>query len=49
MEKSKKIDITKRPKEVKNDTWTPSCPIWFLGNEKSANNDLQKKFEIVDE
>lgn len=49
MEDAKKIDISGRPKEVKNDTWGASCPFWFFGNENSADNDLKEKFEVVDD
>ena len=49
MEDAKNIDFSDRPKEVKNDTWIPSCPFWFFGNEDSADNDLKKKFEICDD
>lgn len=47
MEKSKKINFKGRPKEERN--VGVGCPVWIFGNKKSANNDLKKKFEIVDE
>ena len=47
MEESKKIDLSKRP--IGERAVDPSCPWWILGNEKSADNDLKSKFEIVDE
>lgn len=52
MEKSKKINTNEKSTEqVKNngDWGGSSCPIWILGNENSADNDLKEKFEIVDE
>lgn len=48
MEEAKKIDFSDRPKDVKNDTWIPSCPVWIFGNKDSADNDLKKKFEVVE-
>lgn len=49
MEDAKKIDISGRPKEVKNDTWGGSCPVWIFGNKQSADNDLKENFEVVDD
>ena len=48
MEDANKIDFSERPKEVKNGIGGPSCPFWFFGNENSADNDLKKKFEVVE-
>lgn len=43
-------NIPDRPKnEERNGIGGASCPIWFFGNEKSADNDLKGKFEVVDE
>lgn len=50
MENSKATNPTKETDErVKNDTWTPSCPFWFFGNEDSAKKDLDEKFEVIDD
>lgn len=52
MEKSKTIDISNRPNEIRHDnddTWVPSCPLWILGDEKSADKDMKEKFNIVDD
>lgn len=48
MEKTEKIDISKRPNDKRN-IGGSSCGFWFLGNEESADKDLKEKFEIVDE
>lgn len=48
MEDEKKIDFSERPKEVKNGIGGAGCPVWIFGNEDSADNDLQKKFEVVE-
>lgn len=48
MEETKTIDFSNRPKDQKNGIGGASCPIWIFGNEKSADNDLRGKFEIVD-
>ena len=52
MEKSKKTDFSEKPIDemTRNDgTNAPGCPFWFFGDENSADNDLKKKFEVVDE
>ena len=49
MEEAKKIDISGRPKDEKNDINIPGCPFWFFGNEDSADNDLKEKFEVVND
>lgn len=49
MEEAKKIDISNRPNDVKNDTWIPSCPVWIFGDEKSADTDMKEKFNIIDD
>lgn len=49
MEKSKTIDISNRPKDTKNDTLIPGCPVWIFGDEKSADTDMKEKFNIVDD
>ena len=48
MEDEKKIDFSERPKEVKNGIGGAGCPVWIFGNEDSADNDLKKKFEVVE-
>lgn len=50
MEKSEKIDISNRPndEQVKN-TWGAGCSFWIFGNEKSADNDIKDKFDIIDD
>lgn len=47
MEKSKKANIGKKPKDERG--VTPSCPLWIFGNKESAAKDLKKRFEVVDE
>lgn len=49
MEKAKKIDISSRPKDEKNDINIPGCPFWFFGNEDSADNDLKENFEVIED
>lgn len=50
MEKSKKIDVSNRPTEKgKSGIGGASCPVWIFGDEKSADNDLKEKFNIVDD
>ena len=46
----KTIDLTNRPKNVSTSDggYIPSCTLWILGDEKSAENDLNKKFEVID-
>lgn len=47
MEKSKTAHFGKKPKDERG--VTPSCPWWIFGDENSANNDLEKVVEVVDE
>lgn len=49
MENTKKINFSKRSECERNINDIPSCPFWILGDENSANNDLEKVVEIVDE
>lgn len=48
MEEAKKIDISNRPNDVKNDTWIPSCPVWLFGDETSADMDMKGMFNIIE-
>lgn len=50
MEKTEKVNPNEKSDErVKNDTWGGSCPWWIFGDEKSADNDLKGKFEVVED
>lgn len=51
MENAKKTDFSGRPIDVnmKDPIGGAGCSFWFFGNEDSADNDLKKKFEIVDD
>lgn len=51
MEKSTATNIAKENIGLSDDggTHVPSCPFWILGDEDSAKNDLDDKFEIVDD
>ena len=48
---NKTIDLTNRPKDLTktDDGYIPGCSVWIFGDEKSAENDLNKKFEVIDE
>lgn len=48
MEKTKTLDFSNRPNDVKDGTWVPHCSFWFFGNEDSADYDLKEKFEIIE-
>ena len=50
MENAEKIDFSERPieREVKHGIGGAGCAFWFFGNENSADNDLKKKFEVVE-
>ena len=50
MEKSEKIDISGRPSnEERNGIGGAHCGFWIFGNEKSADNDMKDKFDIIDD
>lgn len=50
MEKTKTANPNEKPNErVKNTIGGAHCPIWIFGDEKSADNDLKGKFEVVDD
>lgn len=50
MENAEKIDISGRPSnEERNGIGGASCGFWIFGNEKSADNDMKEKFEVVDD
>ena len=46
---NKTIELENRPKNTSNIGDIPGCPLWIFGDEKSAENDLNKKFEVIDE
>lgn len=47
MEDTKKTTATERPEEGTRGV-TPGCPWWIFGSEKSAQEDLDKRVEIID-
>ena len=50
MEETKKTNLSNGTKQNTDDgLGMPGCPFWFFGDENSADNDLKKKFEVVDE
>ena len=51
MEDAEKIDISNRPseKDAHEGIGGAGCPFWFFWNEKSADNDMKGKFEVVGE
>lgn len=50
MEKSKTLNPNEKPNErVKNTSGGSGCPFWIFGDKDSANNDLNKKFEIIED
>ena len=48
MEKAKTIDFSNRPKDTKNDTLIPGCPLWLFGDKTSADMDMKERFNIIE-
>lgn len=50
MEKSKTLNSTKETINNLNGDWGGGgCSFWIFGDEKSADNDLKDKFDIVED
>lgn len=49
MEKCLDICLENRPKNVSTIGDIPSCTFWILGDDNSVENDLNGKFEVIDE